>query len=137
MTLSCDIKGYPTPVYSWVKNKTVVSTGLSSLTLRHLKQNNSGTYECWGNNSLGYDAKLVKLVVASKYTALLNNCNQNKSQRSFQYTAKNGLKVVAFCQPFANKLQQTCQFHLVAKSLLKSGLSQIRAYFKEYSILHT
>ena len=66
VTLSCDIKGYPTPVHSWVKNRTVVSTGSSSLTLRHLKQNNSGTYECWGNNSLGYNAKLVELVVASK-----------------------------------------------------------------------
>ena len=66
VTLSCDINGYPAPVFSWVKNKTVVTTGSRSLTLLHVKQNESCTYECWGNNTLGYNAMLVKLRVASK-----------------------------------------------------------------------
>jgi hypothetical protein len=66
VTLSCDINGYPAPVFSWVKNKTVVATGSSSLTLLHVKQNESCTYECWGNNTLGYNAMLVELRVASK-----------------------------------------------------------------------
>jgi hypothetical protein len=66
VTLSCDLDGYPTPVWSWVKNKTVVDIGSRSLTLLHVKKNESYTYECWANNTHGYDAMKVTLSVSSK-----------------------------------------------------------------------
>ena len=64
--ISCDIKGYPDPVFSWVKNNDVIASRSSRLTIPRAKQNDSGSYECWGNNTHGYNAHLVHLKVASK-----------------------------------------------------------------------
>ncbi len=66
VTMSCDIKGYPTPVVSWVRNKTVVSTGSNILTLPSVTKDDSGFYQCWGNSTLGYHANLVELKFSSE-----------------------------------------------------------------------
>ena len=66
VTISCDLNGYPTPVWSWVKDKNVVAVGPRSMTLLRVKQNESGTYECWANNTHGYNAMKVVLTVSSK-----------------------------------------------------------------------
>ena len=73
VSLSCDLNGYPTPVFSWVKNKTVVATGSRTLTLLHVKKNESGFYECWANNTHGYHAHQVELRVESKGSFTLSN----------------------------------------------------------------
>lgn len=67
VSLSCDINGYPAPVFSWVKNRKRIAIGSSTLTLRHVRQDESGDYECWGNNTIGYNAFLMKLQVSSKF----------------------------------------------------------------------
>ncbi|XP_028405888.1 uncharacterized protein LOC114528449 [Dendronephthya gigantea] len=76
-SLSCDINAYPAPVFSWVKNKKRIAYGSSTLTLRHVRQNQSGDYECWGNNTIGYNAMLMKVQVSSK----LRVCTDQKEKR--------------------------------------------------------
>jgi hypothetical protein len=65
ITLECAAEGYPAPLISWVKDKVVIKSGSGSLQLMSLKLNDSGVYECWANNSNGFDARLYKLEVTS------------------------------------------------------------------------
>lgn len=66
ITYTCDAEGYPAPVLSWVKDKVVIETGSNSLQLRNAQINDSGVYECWANNSNGFDARVYTLKVTSK-----------------------------------------------------------------------
>ena len=66
VTLTCDVEGYPKLLISWVKDNVLLKSGSNSLTLANLKLNDSDTtYECWANNTHGFDARLYKLKVTS------------------------------------------------------------------------
>lgn len=60
VTLSCAAYGYPTPLISWLKDNVIISSS-DTLTV-----NESGTYECWANNSHGADIKPVDVSITSK-----------------------------------------------------------------------
>ena len=63
VTLSCDVKGNPSPSLSWTKNGIVIATGDDSrirfteqnrrLTIMNVSKADSGGYQCVANNSLG------------------------------------------------------------------------------------
>ncbi len=67
ITLECKAEGYPAPLLTWVKDGEVINTGSSSLQLMNFKLNDSGAaYECWANNSNGFDARLYALEITSE-----------------------------------------------------------------------
>jgi hypothetical protein len=65
ITLECAAEVYPAPLISWVKDKVVIKSVSGSLQFMNLKLNDIGVYECWANNSNGFDARLYKLEVTS------------------------------------------------------------------------
>lgn len=68
LTLTCDAKGYPAPVITWVKDNEVIQSASRTLQLQDVRLNQSGIYECWANNTHGADARQFDLFVTSQYT---------------------------------------------------------------------
>ncbi|CAB3991548.1 Pancreatic secretory granule membrane major glyco GP2 [Paramuricea clavata] len=116
VTLSCDINGYPAPVFSWIKDKTVVATGSRSLTLLHVKQNESCTYECWGNNTLGkwrICADHAEMKFDLKTTTVVENFEIRGNQWYSSYDDKQ-MKYLQFREK-APKPTASCQLWLKKK----------------------
>lgn len=67
LTLTCDAKGYPAPIITWIKDNKVLKSESNILEITSSNHNQSGEYECWANNTHGVDLMMVEVVISSKY----------------------------------------------------------------------
>ena len=85
LTLDCDAKGYPAPVITWVKDKKVIQSGSNSLQLRDFKTEDNGFYECWANNTHGFDAKLYEVNMTSKQNSYFKQPETPQTSRKLSF----------------------------------------------------
>ena len=85
LTLDCDAKGYPTPVITWVKDKKVIQSGSNSLQLSDFKKDDNGFYECWANNTHGFDARLYEVNMTSKQSSYFKQPETPQTSRKLSF----------------------------------------------------
>ena len=82
-TLNCSASGNPSPTISWrfgneilaSSSKYDISTSGNSsiLIVKSLSRNDSGSYECYANNTKGNNSKTSELILLSKWK--IYDCN--------------------------------------------------------------
>ena len=85
--LHCTSDGEPTPQFRWIKDGTLLSNGQkfslqgNRLIIRNVLQSDQGSYECYAENTVGFDrntvllqvhGKLVKITKGSYHSIILN-----------------------------------------------------------------
>lgn len=81
VSLSCRVKGFPTPSVQWTKDGVTLETEKSALSLQTIDVKDSGVYMCTATSSLMglSDSTSTNLTVIGKYTTVMKTFFLTKS----------------------------------------------------------